>query len=268
MLFRVRGCRMNKMADKHREHVPSVDTFDARRDTVADNISRLPLTGQVATTIRDMIVQDKFKPGERIRERQLSKELNVSRTPLREALKILEGERLVDILPNRGAVVADPSSDEVRELLQVLGALEALGGHLAAESATDEEISEIRALHFEMLAAYSRKDRLTYFKLNQEIHKSIVAASRNAVLIEAHNQFNARVYRVRYRSNQQDVLWHEAIHQHETIIEALESRDSALLAQRLSSHLGNTWTKVSAEDYADIPSENADGGAGDDISNR
>ena len=114
------------MAEKHRERAPSADTFDTRQDTEPDNISRLPLTGQVATTIRDMIVQDRLKPGERIRERQLSKELNVSRTPLREALKILAGERLVDILPNRGAVVADPAPEEVRELLQVLGALEAL----------------------------------------------------------------------------------------------------------------------------------------------
>jgi len=254
------------MAEKQREPVPAADSYDTRHDTEADNISRLPLTGQVATTIRDMIVQDKFKPGERIRERQLSKELNVSRTPLREALKILAGERLIDILPNRGAVVADPAPDEVRELLQVLGALEALGGRLAAECATDQEISEIRALHFEMLAAYSRKDRLTYFKLNQMIHKSIVAASRNAVLIEAHDQFNARVYRVRYRSNQRNALWHEAIHQHETIIEALESRDGTLLAQRLSSHLGNTWTKVSADDYTDSPLDNADSVVGDDSS--
>lgn len=256
------------MAEKQREPVPAAETYDTRHHTEVDNISRLPLTGQVATTIRDMIVQDKFKPGERIRERQLSKELSVSRTPLREALKILAGERLIDILPNRGAVVADPTPDEVRELLQVLGALEALGGRLAAECATDQEISEIRALHFEMLAAYSRKDRLSYFKLNQMIHKSIVAASRNAVLIEAHDQFNARVYRVRYRSNQRNALWHEAIHQHETIIEALESRDGTLLAQRLSSHLGNTWTKVSAEDYADSPLENADGVVGDDSSDR
>ena len=82
MLYHGCDCRMEKMAEKHREHAPSADTSDTQQDTEADNIARLPLTGQVATTIRDMIVQDRFKPGERIRERQLSKELNVSRTPL------------------------------------------------------------------------------------------------------------------------------------------------------------------------------------------
>ena len=221
-----------------------------------NNVSRLPLTSQVATIIRDMIIQDKFKPGERIRERQLSEELNVSRTPLREALKILEGEKLIALLPNRGAIVADPAPGEVHELLQVLGALEALGGHLAADKATDEEIAEIHALHYEMLAAYSRKDLLSYFKINQKIHASIVAASRNASLIETHIQFNARLYRVRYRSNQRNEKWHEAIDQHEEIIAALEARDGELLARRLSSHLESAWSKVRVEDYQNGLSEN------------
>jgi DNA-binding GntR family transcriptional regulator len=254
---------MEAMADKDRDDDSSADALDSRGNTEPGNVARLPLTGQVASSIRDMIIQDRFKPGERIRERQLSEELKVSRTPLREALKILEGERLIDILPNRGAVVADPAPSEVRELLQVLGTLEALGGRLAAEYATNDDIAEIRALHFEMLAAYSRKDRLTYFKLNQKIHKGIVAAGRNAVLIEAHDHFNARVYQVRYRSNQRNALWHEAIDQHKAFIEALEARDGELLAQCLASHLGHTWTKVSAEDYTDNPPGLADGNDAD-----
>ncbi len=222
-------------------------------DPLGGDVTRLPLTNQVAASIRDMIIQNVFKPGERIRERQLSEELNVSRTPLREALKILEGEKLVALLPNRGAVVANPAPQEVLELLQVLGALESLGGRLAAENATSEEISEIRALHFEMLAAYSRKDRLAYFKLNQKIHLSIISASRSAALIETHAHFNARLYRVRYRSNEQNTKWNEAIGEHEEIIAALEARDGEALADCLSKHLGNTWTKVSAEDYPDRP---------------
>jgi len=227
---------------------PDLATVD---DVTGHNTSRLPLASQVAITIRDMIVQDLIKPGERIRERQLSVELNVSRTPLREALKILEGEKLIALLPNRGAIVADPAPDEVRELLQVLGALEALGGRLAAENARDADIAEIKALHYEMLAAYSREDRLAYFKLNQQIHSSIMNASRNSSLIETHSHFNARLYRVRYRSNQRNAKWHEAIDQHEGLIKALEARDGELLAARLSSHLGATWDKVSKEDYAE-----------------
>lgn len=237
------------MSERDKDRAASAGRTAGGAADTGNNVRRLPLTGQVAAAVRDMIVEDKLKPGERIRERQLSSELSVSRTPLREALKILESERLVEILPNRGAVVADPEPQDVRGMLQVIGALEALGGRLAAENATDGEIAEIRALHFEMLAAFSRKDRLTYFKLNQKIHKAIIAAGRNAALIETHDQMNARVYRVRYRSNQRNALWHEAVAQHERIVAALEARDGELLSALLASHLDSTWIKVSAEDY-------------------
>ncbi len=212
--------------------------------TMSNNVASLPLASQVASTLRDMIVQDKLQPGMRIRERQLSEKLNVSRTPLREAIRILVSEKLVESLPNRGAMVADPDPDRVKELLQVLGAMEALGGRLAADNASDEDISEIRALHFEMLAAYHRMDKLAYFKLNQMIHKSIVAASGNDVLMETHAQLNARVYRIRYISNQRNELWHEAVEEHDGIVEALEARDGALLESRLTEHLGQTWEKA------------------------
>ena len=214
------------------------------RPTPADNVANLPLTSQVATVLRDMIIQDELKPGERIRERQLSEKLKVSRTPLREAIKILESEKLVETLPNRGAVVAAPAPERIHELLQVLGAMEALGGRLAAENATEAEISEICALHYEMLAAFHRGDKLSYFKLNQQIHKNIIQASGNGALIETHAQLNARVYRFRYLSNQRNELWHEAIEQHEQIIGALEARDGELLQSLLTRHLDQTWVKV------------------------
>ena len=208
------------------------------------SVTRLPLTAQVAGAIRDMIVQDELQPGERIRERQLAERLRVSRTPLREALKVLATEGLVELLPNRGAVVSNPAAESVRDLLQVLGVLEALGGELAAERASDEEIAEVKALHFEMLAAYARKDRLQYFKMNQPIHRAIIEASRNEALVEAHGRINARLYRVRYRSNLLNRKWHTAIEEHESILRALERRDGPALATELRAHLGSTWSKV------------------------
>ena len=223
----------------------SDDGFTGQDERTLGNIANIPLTNQVAATIRDMIIQDKLKPGQRIRERQLAEKLNVSRTPLREAIKILVSEKLVESSPNRGAVVADLEPENIRELLQVLAALEALGGRLVTENATDEQISEIQALHFEMLAAFCRKDKLAYFKLNQAIHKSIMLASGNSALVETHEQLNARVYRFRYLSNQRNEKWHEAVDEHEKIVQALEARDSERLEQLLSQHLGRTWIKVS-----------------------
>ena len=200
----------------------------------------------VAEQLRDMIAQNELPPGARIRERALGEAFQVSRTPMREALRILAAERLVVLLPNRGAVVCDPSPKEIRDLLSVLASLEALAGEQAAAGASDAEIAEIRALHFEMLAAFERKDRLAYFKLNQAIHRAIVAASHNAALVELHAQTNARLYRVRYQSNLNNAKWHTAIEEHEEILAALTSRDEAALAKILRRHLGSTWAKVSA----------------------
>ncbi len=199
---------------------------------------------QVAERIREMIIQDELPPGAPIRERALSERLDVSRTPLREALKILSAEGLVELHPNRGALVAAPSSREIRELLQLLGVLEAFAGELACETVTEQELSELRALHFEMLAAYTRGDRLGYFRRNQDIHLALVAATRNQALIAHHRVLNARVYRARYICNLRTQRWESAIKEHEQILEALAARDAAALSAILRGHVITAWDKM------------------------
>lgn len=205
----------------------------------------LPLTQLVANQLRDMIVEDKLKPGEWIREQDLASQLKVSRTPLREALKLLDLEGLIRLYPNRGAVVTELTFDDVKQKLEVLAALESLAGRLACQLATDEEIAEIQALHYEMCAAFSRKNRLEYFKLNQQIHTAIVATSRNKTLIDTHNRINAQLYRVRFQSNQQNSLWDTAIDEHEEMLKGLMKRDAEALSTGMQNHLGQTFLKFS-----------------------
>jgi DNA-binding GntR family transcriptional regulator len=211
----------------------------------SSNSSTQPLAQQVAIRIRDMIIQDQLTPGQWIREQALADKLNVSRTPLREALKMLELEGLIRLLPNRGAVVTELTVAEVKEKLEVLAVLEALAGRLACQNATDAELAEIRALHYEMLAWFSRQNRLEYFKLNQKIHLAIVAASGNHTLVETHARINAQLYRVRYQSNLQNELWGTAVEEHENMLAALNARSSEDLAMCLLNHLGQTFFKFS-----------------------
>lgn len=199
---------------------------------------------EIAERIRVMIIEDVLPPGTPIRERSLAEQLNVSRTPLREALKILATEGLVDMEPCRSAVVASLSGREVRELLQLLGVIEAFAGELACTSATDEQIREIRALHYEMLAAYTRGDRLGYFQRNQEIHRALVAATGNETLISYHAMLNARVYRVRYVCNLKTRRWETAIKEHQEILEALERRDAQAVAAVLRGHVLRAWDEM------------------------
>jgi DNA-binding GntR family transcriptional regulator len=199
---------------------------------------------RVAALIREMILKDELAPGMPIRERALSEKLNVSRTPLREALKILSAEGLVMLQPRRGAIVAAPTDSEVRELLQLLGGLEGFAGALACTTATDDDLREMRALHYDMLAAYTRGDRLGYFHRNQDIHRTLVRATRNAALIEHHRLVNARVYRIRYISNLKTERWESAIREHEQILDALEKRDPERLRPVLERHVLQAWDQL------------------------
>jgi DNA-binding GntR family transcriptional regulator len=201
------------------------------------------LTQQVASLLADMIIQDVLPPGTRLRENMLMKKLEgsirISRTPLREALKMLAAEGLVDLLPNRGAVVAELTMDEIADMQLVLANLEGLAGELSAMRATDSEICEISAKHYEMIAAYHRQDRLSYFKLNQAIHLGIVAASRSNTILKLHAKLNNRLYRVRFKGNLRKQDWGDAIREHELILQALQNRDGERLRTLLQAHFGS-----------------------------
>jgi DNA-binding GntR family transcriptional regulator len=214
----------------------------------APRIVRATLPAQVAGRLRDMIAADHLSAGVKLNERELTAQLQVSRTPLREAIKMLAAEGLVHLVPNRGAFVADPAPDEVEDMLEAMGALEAICAELACARATDAEIAAIRRTHERMTKAYERRDRLAYFRLNQEIHRRVAQASRNATLQRLHATLNARLYRVRFMSNKTD-RWHTAVEEHEAIADALERRDVPAVRQLLREHLGHTWKKVKAHGY-------------------
>ncbi|MGH9552515.1 MAG: GntR family transcriptional regulator [Terriglobales bacterium] len=209
------------------------------------HIARQTLPAQVAERIRDMIAEDLLHPGEKLNELKLAETLNVSRTPLREGIKLVASEGLVDLVPNRGAFVANPDPAKVEDMLTALGGIEATAAELACVAATGAAIAALRAIHERMLKAYERGDRLTYFKLNQQIHLGLAAASGNATLQRMHATLNARLYRVRFLTTSPQRLskerWKTAVEEHEWIITALEGRDAARLSQLLKRHLGSTW---------------------------
>lgn len=205
------------------------------------------LAARVAAELRERIVMDHFEPGQRLPERTLAEELDVSRTPMREALKILASEGLVDILPNRGAVVAAISPEDIQEKTYVLSVLEQAAAELTCERASADEVAELQAMHYEMKAAFIRCDRQNYFRINLEIHDRIVALCGNRALIDMHAQICRQLYRVRYLSNENTDTWKTAMAEHEAIIAALEARDAKLMGRELQRHLDGTWSKYLSE---------------------
>ena len=203
------------------------------------------LHAEILPKLRRMILEGELQPGARIVERLIcerlkSERLKVSRTPLREAFKVLATEGLIELLPNRGARVPTLCEEDICATFEVLSSLEALAGELAAKRASNDTIAEIRAMHYQMYAHFLRRELPEYFRINQAIHRRIVEAAENPVLSAHYEILDRRVLRARYFANRwDDERWAHAMSEHDAILDALMNRIGAQLAERLRQHLMN-----------------------------
>ena len=200
-------------------------------------ILQLSLHDQVAARLRTMLIEGEIAPGAKLNERALCERLHVSRTPLREAIKALAAEGLVDLLPNRGAVAVKLNEADVEYTFEVLAMLEGTSGQLAAQRVTDAQADEIRAQHYEMLACFARRDLSGYYRHNATIHRLINEAAGNPLLTTTYRSINARVQSLRFRTNQDDRKWKLAVKEHGRMIEALDARDATGLRDILIEHV-------------------------------
>lgn len=213
-------------------------------ETAVLPIRRRSLHDELVERLRLLIVEGDLAPGSKISEKDLSDLFAVSRTPLREALKVLAREGLVELSPNRGASVAALTLEDLEEAFPVMGALEALSGELACQAITDRELATVERHHTAMLQAYNKRDMPSYFKYNQAIHQCILEAACNPTLEQMQNALAGRIRRARYMANMSDARWAKAVAEHETILEALKARDGERLAAILKRHLANKLETV------------------------
>ena len=195
------------------------------------------LPGTISDRLREMIIEGTLAPGSRLNERALCDRLGVSRTPLREAFRVLSSEGLVELQPNRGAQVIAMSESDIRDSFELMGALEALAGELACTRITDDELTELKAMTFQMLACHARRDLPAYYHLNRLIHDRINRAARNAALTQTYAMLNLRIQNLRFRSNFDDDKWAKAAREHERMMAELEARNGPALAALLREHL-------------------------------
>ena len=207
-------------------------------------ISPRPLHNEVADRLRDLITRGDLSPGERLNERVLTERFGISRTPLREAIKILSAEGLVNLLPNRGAAVTTITLTDAEDLFQVMAVLEALAGELACQRATNADIAEVEDLHKRMRAFYAKGELADYFEFNQRIHQKIIDCAGNKELTDAYRRISVRIRRARYMANLSSPRWNEAMDEHEQILDALVRRDSARLTALLKTHLANKFEVI------------------------
>lgn len=196
---------------------------------------------EVIPWIRDRIIEGKLAPGSRIPERVICEELNISRTPLREAFKVLAAERLITLTPNRGAVVTKLSFKDVDDAMKLMAHLEGFAGKLLCESISQRQIDNLHEMHDRMVQLYREENHLDYFKVNQQIHLVLMEAADNEILLQTYLDVSARFKRFRYAGNRAKPRWDRAVKEHEQILINVEARDSELLECLLRTHVRNGW---------------------------
>jgi DNA-binding GntR family transcriptional regulator len=206
---------------------------------------------EVVGRLRHMLTEGEIPPGSRIPERELCDTLGISRTPLREALKVLAAEGLVVLLPNRGSRAAKLTRKDVRELFEVCEALEATAGELAGQRISDGQLGEIGALQARMVEHYQARDLLSYYRCNRQIHEAIVRAADNAVLAGFYESVSGRIRRARFITPMTEEHWALAIQEHEGILNALQRRDGGGLAHILRNHLRRKREEVVLAGFAE-----------------
>jgi len=204
---------------------------------------RVPRTGlheHAARKLRTLIVRGELLPGELLLEVNLSEALGISRTPLREALKQLAAEGLVELQLNRSAVVAPLRRDELTELFEAVSAIERGAAELAAVRMTAPDIERLEALQMRIERHHRRGELRDYFEVNQQIHGVIVDFARNSVLKASHDALLARVERARLFALSADGRWEESVREHRQILNALKARDAGRAGQLLAHHVRRT----------------------------
>lgn len=207
-------------------------------------IARRQLHDELLDRLRDLIISCELQPEVKIPEKELCERFGVSRTPLREALKVLAYEGMVVLQPNRGATVSPLTIADLQEVFPIYTCLEALAGELACRSCSDEDIAEIRALHEEMVEHYRARSRRRHFEINELIHERLHAGAGNPTLFAMMRSMSSRLRRARVYANVAEEHWGEAIHEHEEILAALEGRQPARLAELLRTHMENTFDRI------------------------
>jgi DNA-binding GntR family transcriptional regulator len=200
-------------------------------------IPRKSLHNELVTLLRNMIIQGELSPGSRIPEARLCDTFGVSRTPLREALKVLSVEGLICLLPNKGARVVHVTRKEIEEILPILGMLAALAGELACTNISADELARVRCMHTHMIEHFRAGNQDSYSEINRAIHDAIFDIARNQSLSDTYNMVQTRLRSIFFVTPKVPPQWADAVADHEEMMLALEDRDGVRFAEIARRHL-------------------------------
>ena len=198
-----------------------------------------PLRELVFEALREAIIKGVLKPGERMMEIQLAEEMGVSRTPVREAIRKLELECLVAMVPRKGAYVADLSMKDIVEVFEIRGALEGLAAELAAERITEEELEELERYLVRIMESIGADDLSLMVEVDTDFHTQLYKASRNERLSQIISNLREQIQRFRKTSLAVPGRMKAALEEHKKIVEAISARDGVLARHLAEEHIEN-----------------------------
>ncbi len=214
-------------------------------------IDRRPLHHELVDRLREMIIDGRLEPGQKIPEKALCERFGVSRTPLREAVKILASEGFVELTPHRGAKVVKLTLKDFEEALPIMGALDAVAGELACQNATEKEIAELAALTDRMTERFEAQDLQGYYKLNARIHALIMEMARNPTLTRSTRVLSERMRRARYELTMAPARWAQAVEEHQAMVDAIKKREGLGLGRIMRVHVIHKLQDLQAYLFAD-----------------
>jgi DNA-binding GntR family transcriptional regulator len=216
-------------------------------------VVRLPAHSILVSLLRDLIIEGEITRDDQLSERVLCERFRVSRSPIREAIRAIAAEGLLEIVPNCGARIARITRRQLMDLQQILAILESAAAREACDKASDAEIARIGELHFRMLRFHALGDWPNYFRTNAEIHYQIIDAAGNAILSETYRKLDVRLRPFRYQfhfvfeaDDAYEVSVSRSLSDHVKIFEAMSRRDKDGVAEVISQHYN---TKEKYLDY-------------------
>ncbi|MFP3928774.1 MAG: GntR family transcriptional regulator [Desulfobacteraceae bacterium] len=194
---------------------------------------------EVAKRIRELISAGALKKGQKIDEKALCESMGVSRTPVRESLRILHSEGLIDLIPHRGAYVSKPCIEDIQEMFEVMSTLEGMCARLAVQNLTPQDLKRIESLHGKLEQYYGEWDHRGYLEHNEVLHLFVQELAGNKILNEVIDGLRRKILLYRHEQLYRPERFHQSVQEHREILDAFQLKDPAAAESVMKRHLLN-----------------------------
>ena len=200
-------------------------------------IQKKTLHEEIANNLREMMMSGELMEGDKIKEGELCDMMGISKTPLREALRVLSTEGLIRLIPNRGSYVTTPTFEEIKEMFDVMSVLEAVCARTAAEKISDQDFSKLEKLHKKLEVSFKRKNQKEYIDQNNLYHAFVQKLAGNKTMNQIVNGLRQKILLYRFQSLSLPGRFEQSIEEHRRLLGAFRDRNPKKAELLMKSHL-------------------------------